>query len=51
VIYNDGHTKAYEGEIKNGLPHGKGLIYLDHGKVVNALWESGIDVSRIAQKN
>ena len=33
-IYTIGRIKN-EGEYKNGLEHGKEIIYLDHGNIIN----------------
>ena len=34
-------NKIYEGEWVNGMPHGKGKLYLSKGKVVEGIWEKG----------
>jgi hypothetical protein len=42
--YGTGFTednKIYEGEWKDGLPHGQGTLYLSKGKVVEGMWEKG----------
>ena len=31
----------YEGEWKDGVPDGKGTLYLSKGKVVTGIWEKG----------
>lgn len=47
-MYNSDDTIAYEGEIKNGLPHGKGKVKTGDG-FVEANWNEGIDVSLIQE--
>lgn len=42
--YGSGFTednKIYEGEWKDGLPHGKGTLYVSKGKVIEGVWEKG----------
>ncbi len=42
--YGTGFTegnKVYEGEWKDGLPHGQGTLYVSKGKVIEGLWEKG----------
>jgi hypothetical protein len=34
-------NKIYEGEWKDGLPHGQGILYVSRGKVVEGIWEKG----------
>lgn len=34
-------NKIYEGEWKNGLPHGQGILYVSKGKVIAGIWEKG----------
>lgn len=34
-------NKIYEGEWKNGLPHGEGKLYVSRGEVIEGVWEKG----------
>ena len=34
-------NKIYEGEWKDGLPHGQGTLSVSRGKVVEGIWEKG----------
>ncbi len=34
-------NKIYEGEWKNGLPHGQGTLYVSKGKVISGVWDKG----------
>ena len=34
-------NKIYEGEWQEGMPHGKGKLYLSKGKVIEGTWDKG----------
>ena len=34
-------NKIYEGEWKDGVPHGQGTLHLSKGKVVTGRWDKG----------
>ena len=34
-------NKIYEGEWKNGMPHGQGSLSVSRGKVIEGVWEKG----------
>lgn len=34
-------NKIYEGEWKDGLPHGRGKLYLSRGRIVEGIWAKG----------
>lgn len=38
--FTDGN-KIYEGEWKNGFPHGEGKLFVSKGKVIEGIWEKG----------
>ena len=40
---NPGNKVAYEGEFKDGLPHGKGFITCKNGEKQESTWNMGID--------
>jgi hypothetical protein len=41
AIYDSKNELVYEGEVQNGLPHGKGKGLRD-GKLVESVWDQGI---------
>lgn len=34
-------NKIYEGEWKDGMPHGRGSLSVSRGKVIEGMWEKG----------
>ena len=40
-------NKVYEGEWKDGMPHGRGALSVSRGKVVEGIWEKGELVEEI----
>ena len=40
MIFNDGNR--YEGEIKTGLSHGKGIMYFSNGKKFEGNFKCGL---------
>ena len=34
-------NKIYEGEWKDGFPHGKGKLFISKGKVIEGIWDKG----------
>ena len=36
------HLKTYYGEVKNNLPHGKGVLTHDDGSVTKSTWIEGM---------
>lgn len=34
-------NRIYEGEWRQGLPHGSGKLYVGKGKVIEGIWEKG----------
>lgn len=40
------HNKVFEGEWKDGLPHGKGKLIIKKGEVIEGVWEKGKLVER-----
>ncbi len=34
-------NKIYEGEWKDGMPHGSGKLYVSKDKVIEGIWEKG----------
>ena len=43
IVYHSNDTIAYEGQIHNGLPHGKGYVYNAKNQREAATWVDGID--------
>jgi len=43
--------KTYVGEIKNGIPHGKGKTVYSDGRVLIGEWKKGISNGRIEYFN
>ena len=39
-------NKIYEGEWKDGVPHGKGKLFKSKGEVIEGVWEKGELVKR-----
>ena len=35
------NSKIYEGEWKDGLPHGQGKLYVSKGKIIEGTWDKG----------
>lgn len=34
-------NKIYEGEWQDGMPHGRGTLYVSRGETVEGIWEKG----------
>lgn len=43
-------NKVYEGEWKDGVPHGQGTLYVSKGKAIEGLWEKGVLVKEESNK-
>lgn len=48
IIYSPDGTIAYEGELANGMPHGKGKVYINGVGVPSEL-ENGVNVLSIGK--
>ena len=47
TLYNKDGTISYEGQLKEGLPHGRGSIFI-RGRKVALQWQMGINAAKIA---
>lgn len=50
-LINPGDKVAYDGEFKDGLPHGKGYITDKNGERQESLWIMGIDEDILDRKS